>query len=195
MKYTVEVEGRQYQIEVQGGRMLVDGQPLDVDVRRIADLPLYSLLVNSESAEVSVEEEGHYRYRVMLGGELYTVVVQPPGRAAAAGRGRSSSADNVIRAPMPGLVASVPAAPGQEVKAGTVLVVLESMKMENPLMAPADGVVTQVHVHPRESVERNQTLITLQFSNESELALSGAKGARSQEPGENDASLLATGSS
>ncbi|MGQ9553696.1 MAG: acetyl-CoA carboxylase biotin carboxyl carrier protein subunit [Anaerolineae bacterium] len=195
MKYTVEVEGRQYQIEVQGSRMLVDGQPLDVDVRRIADLPLYSLLVNSESAEVSVEEEGHYRYRVMLGGELYAVVVQPPGRAAAPERGHPSIADNIIRAPMPGLVASVPVVSGQEVKAGTVLVVLESMKMENPLMAPADGVVTQVHVHPRESVERNQALITLQFSNESELARSGAKGARSQEPGGNDASLLVTGSS
>ena len=164
MKYNVGVEGRDYQIEVQGDKLLVDGQALDVDVRRIADLPLYSLLVNSESAEVSVEEAGRYHYRVMLGGELYSVVVQPPGRIAAAGRVRPSSADNVVRAPMPGLVASVSAAPGQEVKAGTVLVVLESMKMENPLMAPADGVVEQVHVHTRESVERNQPLVTLHFS-------------------------------
>jgi len=162
VKYTVEVEGRTHQVEIEDDRFLVDGQLLDVDVRRIAELPLYSLLVNSESAEVAVEEESRFRYQVMLGGELYSVLVQPPGRSG--GPRRHGTADNVVRAPMPGLVASVAVAPGDEVKAGSALVVLESMKMENPLMAPADATVAQVHVQPRQSVKKSQPLVTLHFT-------------------------------
>lgn len=161
MKYVVEVEGRKHEIEVLGDQFIVDGEPLDVDVRRIGDLPLYSMLVDSRSIEVSVEEDGRYQYSVMLGGELYTVGVQPAIRAAIAGAEHKAAGGNTVRAPMPGLVASVPVTLGQRVAAGTVLIVLESMKMENPLMAHADGVVAQLHVEPRQSVDKGQTLVTL----------------------------------
>ena len=162
MKYAVDVEGRSHQIEIQGDQVLVDGQPLEVDIRRIGDLPLYSLLVNSQSAEVSVEEAARFQYRVMLAGELYAVAVRPAGSGAWSERPRQST-DNVVRAPMPGLVAAVPVVEGQEVKAGQVVIVLESMKMENPLMAPADATVQAVHVQPGDSVERNQVVISLQL--------------------------------
>ena len=43
--------------------------------------------------------------------------------------------------PMPGLVVSIAVAPGQEVKAGETLAVVEAMKMENVLRAERDGTV------------------------------------------------------
>jgi len=47
--------------------------------------------------------------------------------------------------PMPGLVVSIAVAPGQEVKAGETLAVVEAMKMENVLRAERDGTVKTVH--------------------------------------------------
>ncbi|MEP9379799.1 acetyl/propionyl/methylcrotonyl-CoA carboxylase subunit alpha [Aquabacter sp. CN5-332] len=54
--------------------------------------------------------------------------------------------------PMPGLVVSIAAVPGQEVKAGEALAVVEAMKMENVLRAERDGVVKAVHAKPGDSL-------------------------------------------
>ncbi len=51
--------------------------------------------------------------------------------------------------------------PGQEVKAGQELLVLEAMKMENVLRAERDGVVREIHVRPADAVAADQLLVTL----------------------------------
>jgi acetyl-CoA/propionyl-CoA carboxylase biotin carboxyl carrier protein len=52
----------------------------------------------------------------------------------------------VVTAPMPGTVTVVQASVGDEVSAGTPLLVVEAMKMEHVLTAPLDGVVTALSV-------------------------------------------------
>ncbi len=47
---------------------------------------------------------------------------------------------------MPGLIVRVAVAPGDEVKLGQELCVLEAMKMENVLRAEREGVVAEVRV-------------------------------------------------
>jgi propionyl-CoA carboxylase alpha chain len=54
--------------------------------------------------------------------------------------------------PMPGLVVSIDAVPGQEVKAGDSLAIVEAMKMENVLRAERDAVVKAVHARKGESL-------------------------------------------
>ncbi len=54
------------------------------------------------------------------------------------------AAGDDIRAPMPGKVLDVKARPGQAVKRGDALVVMEAMKMEHTLTAPRDGKVAEV---------------------------------------------------
>jgi propionyl-CoA carboxylase alpha chain len=54
--------------------------------------------------------------------------------------------------PMPGLVVSVAVAPGQEVKAGETLAVVEAMKMENVLRAERDGTVKAVFAKQGDSL-------------------------------------------
>ncbi|MEP9366759.1 acetyl/propionyl/methylcrotonyl-CoA carboxylase subunit alpha [Xanthobacter sp. VNH20] len=54
--------------------------------------------------------------------------------------------------PMPGLVVSIAVVPGQEVKAGEALAVVEAMKMENVLRAERDGIIKTVHAKPGESL-------------------------------------------
>ncbi|WP_271194299.1 urea carboxylase [Pseudomonas turukhanskensis] len=53
---------------------------------------------------------------------------------------------------------------GHSVKAGDVLVILESMKMEIPLLAPRDGVVKEVRVQPGSAVRAGQRVVVLEES-------------------------------
>jgi acetyl/propionyl-CoA carboxylase alpha subunit len=69
---------------------------------------------------------------------------------------------NEIKAPMPGLVLEIMVSPGQEVKKGDPIMVLEAMKMENILKSPGDGIVKSVNVEKRLAVEKNQVLISFE---------------------------------
>ncbi|MFZ3153341.1 urea carboxylase [Pseudomonas sp.] len=53
---------------------------------------------------------------------------------------------------------------GDRVKAGDVLVILESMKMEIPLLAPRDGLVREVRVQPGSPVRAGQRVVVLEES-------------------------------
>lgn len=64
-----------------------------------------------------------------------------------------------VKAPMPGLVLNVLVEPGQEVKKGDKLLVLEAMKMENIIKAAGDGKVGRIAVEKGQAVDKNQTLI------------------------------------
>ena len=64
-----------------------------------------------------------------------------------------------VRAPIPGTILSVEVSPGQEVKYGDTLVVLEAMKMKNLIRSPRDGRVGEVLVQPGQSVMHNDVLV------------------------------------
>ena len=51
--------------------------------------------------------------------------------------------------------------PGQAVKAGDTLVLVESMKMELPVTAPVDGIVTQLRCTEGRAVLVAQTLVVM----------------------------------
>ena len=65
---------------------------------------------------------------------------------------------------MDGLVTSVLAREGDQVRAGTPLVVLEAMKMEIRLVAPFAGRVKRVTCAPGDVVERGRVLVELEAS-------------------------------
>ena len=64
-----------------------------------------------------------------------------------------------LLSPMPGLIVSVAVGPGEPVKAGQELAVLEAMKMENVLRAERDAVVEDIRVAPGATVAADQVLI------------------------------------
>jgi propionyl-CoA carboxylase alpha chain len=66
-----------------------------------------------------------------------------------------------MSAPMPGTVVEVLVAEGEQVAAGTVLVLLEAMKMEHRITAPYDGTVAEVRVAAGEGVDADAVLIIL----------------------------------
>ena len=72
-----------------------------------------------------------------------------------------SSDGTCVTSPMPGNILKVHVAPGQTVKEGDILVVLEAMKMENEIPAPKSGTVSQVPVSVGSTVETGTLLATI----------------------------------
>ena len=64
-----------------------------------------------------------------------------------------------VLSPMPGLLVQVAVKPGQEVKAGERVAVIEAMKMENVLFASADGVVKEVKAQTGDSLAVDQAIV------------------------------------
>ena len=69
----------------------------------------------------------------------------------------------IIEVPITGKILSVNVKPGDEVKEGDTLCILESMKMENPILAPVDGTVSQVGVNPDQVVKPGETIATIEY--------------------------------
>jgi len=79
--------------------------------------------------------------------------------AADGARSRTVRVYGAVMAPMPATVIAVNVAPGNSVKHGDVLIILEAMKMELPVRAPGDGKVAAVHCRPGDFVQPDVSLI------------------------------------
>ena len=111
------------------------------------------------------------KYRVNVNGTQYDITLEvlegeaaaapAPKAAPAAPRAASPAGGTVVSAPMPGTILSVNVQPGQAVKKGDILVMLEAMKMENEIMAPVDGTVSGLNVAKGQSVQSGDVLLTL----------------------------------
>lgn len=66
-----------------------------------------------------------------------------------------------ITAPMPGTILKVNVNPGDAVKKGQVLLILEAMKMENEIVAPNDGKIASVNVEKGVSVNAGDVLVSI----------------------------------
>ena len=69
---------------------------------------------------------------------------------------------NHVGAPMPGVVATVAAQAGKEVKEGDLLLTIEAMKMETGIHAERDAVIKAVHVQPGGQIDAKDLLIELE---------------------------------
>jgi 3-methylcrotonyl-CoA carboxylase alpha subunit len=67
----------------------------------------------------------------------------------------SAQASGELKAPMMGLILKVNVAPGDRVEKGSVVAILESMKMEMRIVAECAGTVLSVDCRPGQTVERN----------------------------------------
>jgi biotin carboxyl carrier protein len=164
MKYATTIGGKTYHVEVLDDRhILLDGKSFEVDFTAIYSQPVFSLLINGRSLEAhAVPMEGGWK--VLLQGQMFDARVEDERAIRVRGLARSvgdSGGEFALRAPMPGLVVSIPVAEGETVSKGAALVILESMKMQNELRSPKDGTVQEIRVQPGQTVEQNQVLAVI----------------------------------
>ena len=110
----------------------------------------YKVTLNGRTYEVEVEAG-----QAMLLAEYEAIAPAAPAAAPVAAPVAAAApaapaapvvtgTGKAVTAPMPGTILKVNVKTGDAIKAGTVLCVLEAMKMENEILAPKDGTVTQV---------------------------------------------------
>lgn len=165
-RYTVTVDKQEFDIVVEYHadrlEMTVNGQPRDIAVHKLGDTRSL-LLVDNQSHEVDVRGNSSNGSRtVFMQGVEIPVVVENYNLARmrkAAGISAGPSIEKQFKAPMPGLVMQIKVEPGQKVKAGDPVVVIEAMKMENILKAKGEATVKAVHVEQGQSVEKGDKLV------------------------------------
>ncbi|AOF81974.1 D-ala D-ala ligase family protein [Methyloversatilis sp. RAC08] len=127
---------------------------------RVSD-PVYRGEIDGRPFTLQVERIG-LRYRLQHRGARVDAEVMSPRAAELLKRMPVKSAPDLSRfllSPMPGLLREVAVKPGQAVKAGERLAVIEAMKMENILRAERDGVIGKVSAQQGESLAVDQIIL------------------------------------
>ena len=162
MRYIVTLEGRTHEVHIDGDTVLLDGEPVEGTITRVAGTPLHALRIGANSHRVIAEREADGAWRLDVDGRPIAaeVVDERTHRlremaVAAAG----AEGPRPIKAPMPGLVVKVEVAVGEEVETGQGIVIVEAMKMENELDAEAPARVSAIHVAEGDTVEKDQVLV------------------------------------
>ncbi len=147
-----------YRVDVPpDGPLSVEGAAEPVDVIR-RNRATFQAAVDGRRIPVWIVDAGD-RCRVFADGCTFTFELD----LDAAGQARTERPDQdaALAAPMPATVVATRAEPGQSVRTGDVLVVLEAMKMELTIRAPRDGVVDAVHCRQGALVQPGVPLVTM----------------------------------
>jgi propionyl-CoA carboxylase alpha chain len=105
------------------------------------------------SCQITSRHDVHYVHSILGTSELCEVPrFPPPAREEVRGG---------CLAPMPGKILAVRVEPGQAVRRGETLVILEAMKMEHEVVAPHNGTVQQVSVQVGQQVDAGAVLVVL----------------------------------
>ncbi len=168
MRYQVTLDGHKVDVEVlerEGRRYaVVGGREHALDFRHVRGGNCYSLILGEKSCPVSFERRPD-GLSVTVESEYYLARVEDERTLAArrAGGGRRhGDGPRVVYSMMPGIVREVRVHPGDAVKAGQPLLILEAMKMQNEIRAAADGKVKSVHAQAGTTVNKGDPLITLE---------------------------------
>jgi len=156
---TLEAGDTQYELGVTQStnsvRVTLDGQHHELTVLAKQD---GSLCIIDDGVRQSCQyhRDGDFLYFQTSGQSwvMRDITHQAPSESSAGGSGR-------IQATMEGAIIDVLVAPGQAVRRGDTLVILEAMKMEHPIKADCDGIIDQLFANTGDQVKRSQLLVEI----------------------------------
>lgn len=131
-----------------------DYQYIDETISFLFKNSSYLLDVTSDGIDYTVYTRGAFRTVKLYNEETLLHESLKKGGSIAGG-------DNLV-SQMPGKIVKVFVKPGDSVKAGDPLLIMEAMKMENEMRADGDRQVKAVHVQPGQNVESNSQLISFE---------------------------------
>lgn len=115
----------------------------------------YNITVNGTAYDVTVEETDG------AAAPVAAPVAAPAPKKAAAPAPAGAQGGVKVEAPMPGTIVDVKLAVGAKVTNGTVIAVLEALKMENDVVASCDGTIASINVTKGQSVETGTVIATI----------------------------------
>lgn len=166
-KFQLQVKDRPYAVEIDGGRMAVEGFNLTWEMVR-AEGNRFTVAVDGIYYEVELRSGDNGRQVAVVDGVEYPfeVIGLVRERVLPAKVERPAAApvaiEGALTAMMPSKVIAVHVKVGDRVQAGQVVLVLEAMKMESELRAPRDGIVQAVNCAPGDSVSPGVPLVIIE---------------------------------
>ena len=156
-------ENETFQINFTGEAPSINDQLFDWNLVKLSDRMFHILYDNrSYTAEVLAIDAGTKTVSLKINQHVHQIVVKDRFDLLLEQMGMSQAASNKLndlKAPMPGLIVSVTIQPGDMVKKGDSLLILEAMKMENIIKAPGEGTVKAIRIAKGDRVEKNQVLV------------------------------------
>jgi acetyl-CoA carboxylase biotin carboxyl carrier protein len=148
-------------------------QSMRVDTALVKELA--ELLSANELTEIEVED-GDRKIKVKREGAPVMAYAPAPAAPAPAAAAAAAAAEapaaapvDAVKSPMVGTVYLSPEpgakpfiAPGQSVKAGDTLLIIEAMKVMNPITAPKAGKIGQILIGDAQPVEFDQPLVVIE---------------------------------
>ncbi len=119
-------------------------------------MKIYKIKVNGKTYRVeleSVEEAAN--------GEKPAEKKEEKKAEAPAAPQHSSGAGRPVESPIQGQVINIKVKPGDKVKKGDTLLVIEAMKLENDVVSPFDGEVAEVLVNKGQNVASKDVVVTI----------------------------------
>ena len=152
--YDISIDGKNYRLNLNRaeGRWScrLDGRDVEVDAV-LARPDVLSLRIGNQAYEVKCER---------VAGETHLWVGS--ARFAAEVRGLVPAVDDhgprKLTAPMPGKIVRVLASQGDEVEAGSGVLVVEAMKMQNEIKSPKKGTIQKILVSEGAAVNAGDVL-------------------------------------
>lgn len=164
MSKRVKVSGSEFSVAFEGDEKLagtMNGKAFGWDVSNVST-NLYHVIKDHRSYSVEFLGKEDGRQRIMVNGNLYEAETIDKFDELLKSLGMEKGGTgkvNELKAPMPGLVLQIDVKPGDSLKKGDRVLVLEAMKMENVIKAPADVTVASVEVEKGKTVDKNQVMV------------------------------------
>lgn len=143
---------RKFVVNVNGNRYEVDVEEVGVSVPAV---PAMGTATTAAPASTAVETPA--APAATAPAPAQRAESAPAPQAAPSGVAGSIE----ITSPMPGNILDIKVNTGESVKKGTVIAILEAMKMENEILAPKDAVVASIDVSRNQQVNSGDVIMTL----------------------------------
>jgi biotin carboxyl carrier protein len=160
------IQGQEF--EVQPGQDSVSVGGVDYPVRIVRQGDIVAVYVNERPYQVHLPPDATAEgpIKVLVDAKEYEVELKgaPTARRPSGGapkRPAPPGGAGAITARMSGRIIRVDVEPGQQVKEGDLLLIIEAMKMENEVLAPARGTVKEVAVAAGARVSDGDLLVIL----------------------------------
>lgn len=159
-KYDIELNGSVVQVLYDGnGGVVIDGKLYQTEIIE-ESTDYYIANVKVTSKQIHRYKIEHHEGRIYLEGREILFDYRPSIPKLIRKKASNKSGED-IRAPLPGSIISITVKVGQEVKSGTVVAVLEAMKMQNDILCTVDGVIVDINLKEGSQVTTNQLILVI----------------------------------
>ncbi len=133
--------------------------------KQLSDKDLANAAISAVQTYIDGKKSGAQSVNVPVNGSSVAVTVAPAGckTAPAPAAAPAVSGDAIeIKSPLPGTITRIEVSEGETVAAGTVLAVIEAMKMETEIRAENAGRICNIFISAKDVVAPEQVLMAME---------------------------------